>query len=86
MPYHKLCTGLKDKLKQDLFEGDVVEFPYKNFNNNASKQEKVRCLIVWNPTGMWSLKWKDGYINGAVLNPEKYTRIGSIHEQPSIWQ
>lgn len=61
-------TGFLDKHDQELYEGDIVTFKHKNINNPLDKLAFVKCIVVWNPLGMWSLKWADGYINNAPLN------------------
>ncbi|MEO7992671.1 MAG: YopX family protein [Chryseolinea sp.] len=66
-----LWTGLKDKLGQDIWEGDVVEFYYKGNN--------VRCEIVFTE-GSFSLRWKDGYINKYQLNASNYIVVGNVYE------
>lgn len=76
-------TGLKDKLSQELFDGDMVEFLYKN-PESTEKLRPVRCVIVWHDDGAWCLQWQDGYKNAARLNQEKYTKVGNIHEHPDL--
>lgn len=76
-------TGLLDKSGKEIYEGDVVEFLYKN-PESQEKLAPVSCEVVWSDEGAWALKWPDGYINGARLQPKKYTVIGNIHENPKL--
>jgi hypothetical protein len=61
-------TGLKDANGVEICEGDLVQLYYKG-NYHV-------CEIVWNPLGMWSLKWQDGYINNYWLIPGNLKVIG----------
>lgn len=57
-------TGLIGYDGIELREGDPVEFtegPYKG----------TRAEVVWNPKGMWSLKYPDGINPYWISNPER---------------
>ena len=66
-----LWTGLNDKMGNNIWEGDIVEFYYKGKNE--------RCEIVFSD-GMFCMKWKDGYVNRYPLNPINYKVVGNIFE------
>ena len=69
-------TGFTDKFNKEIWEGSKVKFYYTPPNEKSDpkiKGEFVECEVVWNTEkGMWSLKWPDGQINSAPLNPKKY--------------
>ena len=67
--------GKKDKNGKKLYSGCKVKFFYKNYNKPTDKLQMVECEIVFSDKGAWALKWKDGYINNAPLNCEKYELI-----------
>ena len=69
-------TGLKDKNDKDIYEGDIVAFRYNN--------DPVKCVIVWNEKGMWSLKWSEKYTNEYYLNPSIYEVVGNIYENREL--
>jgi hypothetical protein len=77
-------TGFFDKKRNKIFEADIVTFLYKNPNMPFEKRKLVKCEIVWNKLGMWSLKWKDGYINNGPLNPDKYEVIGNMCQHSNL--
>lgn len=69
-------TGLKDKNGKDIYEGDV--------SKNYYKGQWVNLVVVWNPLGMWSVKWKDGYLNNYHINNQNMEVIGNIYENPEL--
>lgn len=54
--------------------GDIIKIYYKG--------QWVNLVVVWNPLGMWSVKWKDGYLNNYHINNQNMEVIGNIYETP----
>lgn len=79
-------TGLKDKTGAEIYDGDLVEFLYKHPEDQFAKLEPVICQIYWHPEGAWCLKWfdKNKTLNGARLNPSKYTVVGNIYQNKDL--
>ncbi len=58
--YGLLYSGLFDKNKKEICEGDSVRLYYKG--------QFVICEIIYKD-GLFCLKWPDGYINNYMLTP-----------------
>jgi len=85
--YEQLIFLQKVEIKSEngivLYQDDLVQFRYWK----GGKGGKVVCRIVWNNAcGMWSLMWKDGYINNYHLTPDNYEVIGNYHQTPELFK
>ena len=69
-------TGLLDRNRKEIYENDL--------SKNYYKGQWVVLQVVWNPLGMWSVKWKDGYINNYHINNKNMEIIGNIYENPEL--
>lgn len=69
-------TGLKDKNGKEIYEGDI--------SMNYYKGQWVNLVIVWNPLGMWSVKWKDGYLNNYHIQNQNMEVVGNIYQSPEL--
>ena len=69
-------TELRDKNNSPIWQGDIVKFYHKG--------EYVTAEIVWNKLGMWSLKYKGGYVNNYYIFTENIEIVGNMFDNPKL--
>jgi hypothetical protein len=63
--FSKAFTGMYDKHKKPIHEGDRVRFYYKG--------EYVTCRVVYDVrNAAFLIQWPDGYINQYFMNGSNY--------------
>ncbi|MFL5752128.1 MAG: hypothetical protein ACJ76F_01880 [Bacteroidia bacterium] len=70
-PFSKAFTGMLDKNRRPIHEGDHIRLYYKG--------EYVICQVVYDlKHAAFLLKWPDGYINQYFMNGNSYEVVGDL--------
>jgi hypothetical protein len=67
-------TGLKDKNGVEIFDGDLVKFPYY--------RKEIMLPIAWGVDGWWAKG--EGWFKGLFWVADKCEVIGNIYENPEL--
>jgi len=67
-------TGLHDKNNKDIWEGDIIEFPYY--------RKKTRLPIRWGTDGWWAMDL--GWYKTLTDVHSRCEVIGNIYENPEL--
>lgn len=72
------CTGLKDKNKRLIYEGDIVRSPLDEHDGEFGK-------ITWDDIdACWGINYSDVRIDFGYVWADKFEVIGNIHENPEL--
>ena len=67
-------TGLKDRIGNEIWEGDIVE------GNHG-----VKAIVEWTQEfGRWSMRWSDGSTTPISWHLKHAKVIGRIHEKEEL--
>lgn len=80
------CTGLKDKNKKLIFEGDIVE-RYSYYDDIWGFSYTAECygVIVWNTNDYcWNIKVNDELIPFNDYDWDISMVVGNIHDNPEL--
>ena len=70
------CTGLKDRYRKEIYNGDILEFDAKEWGSDKSN----KFIVTWNERHG---EWNTG--GGANNECSEYkTIIGNIYENPEL--
>jgi uncharacterized phage protein (TIGR01671 family) len=78
-------TGMTDKNKKDLFEGDIIRFFWYFQEKTAQIKFKSGsfCAEIINPSGTLSIVWLHELANKELIN-KSFEIIGNKFENPEL--
>lgn len=85
------CTGIKDANGKLVFEGDILDVLFENFDGKIFHMRDLLCVVVYF-NGSFMFRDKEGFSRYfdetafAILNKELFAAevIGNIHENPEL--
>lgn len=83
------CTGLKDKNRELVFEGDVVyHLRYDAPYSNKRKSKNIRCVVKWDDSRLCyyfdNIEKEQVFICFKFGESKEIEVIGNIHENPEL--
>ena len=80
-------TGLQDKNKKDIYEGDVVKrtivkFDFELPDGEDTKQVEEISVIIYRNHGFWVESESFGYEGEGLWKWDEMEVIGNIYEHP----
>jgi uncharacterized phage protein (TIGR01671 family) len=79
-------TGLKDRDGKDIYEGDIVLYPYKSgggFSINEERVHWIQCEVKWKAGGL-ALYWGHNDCNIVTFNNKGFIVVGNIFQNPEL--
>ena len=78
-------TGLKDKNRKEIFEGDIIEVPEdETFSQRTRLKKSFLDVVIFKHGSFEASKSDFGYEGEDVIHLNLCSVVGNIHENPEL--